>query len=399
MGCYLAIFALLVKNIRNALLLDRQVDPEIARINLQRGRFMLFIVIPMHIIHITFFWAALNSEGYSPDSVITRWRIAIISIHAVMTLLAMVSGLVFYYIKARQKENEAIGKVLPLLLSFLYLIFGAAVCVADQLVTSSITPYIIASLAVALAFIINPYYSILFYSLAFMLFHFALPLVQQNSELITSIIVNAFSASAIGLGLALITWRTYSINLAQKRLIEEQKEELEKKNVLLKKMARTDMLTGLYNRVRFTEFVEREIARTRRTGEESCLVMLDLDHFKSVNDIFGHPNGDTVLEWIAGVMKSQLRDTDILARFGGEEFTILLPGTSVDGSLKVAEKVRMAIEHCTFPEQMEKLKLTASIGIASLTADTNATFDSVYREVDIALYRAKDKGRNRIECA
>jgi diguanylate cyclase len=395
----LAIFIPLAKKIKKTLFIDRQVDPEIARINLQRCRFMLYIIIPMHILLIVIFWAALAGEGYSPDSVITRWRIAIISIHAVMTLLTIVFGLLLYHIKARHKENDAIGKILPLLIAFIYLIFGAAVCVADQLVTSSITPYIIASLAVALALIMHPYYAILFYSLVFMLFYFALPLTQHNGELITSIIVNSLSASAIGLGLALITWRTNSVNLAQKRLIEEQKEELEKKNILLKKMARTDMLTGLYNRMRFTEFVEQEIARARRTGEESCLVMLDLDHFKSVNDIFGHPNGDTILKWIAGVMKSQLRDTDILARFGGEEFTILLPGTSVEGAFNVAEKVRLAIEHCTFPGQMEKLKLTASFGIASLTADANATFDSVYREADKALYRAKDKGRNRIECA
>lgn len=395
----MAILTPLVKILKNTLFLDRPVDPEIARINLQRSRVMLFIIIPVHILHIVVFWAALASEGYSPENAITRWRIAIISIHAVMTLLTTVSGLLLYRIKAKPKENETIGKILPLLLAFLYLVFGAALCVADQLVTASINPYITASLAVALAFIMHPYYATLFYSLVFMLFYFALPLTQQNSELITSISVNTLSASAIGLGLALITWRTNSVNLAQKRLIEEQKKELEKKNVLLKKMARTDMLTGLYNRVRFTEFVEREIARTRRTGEESCLLMLDLDHFKSVNDIFGHPNGDIVLKWIAGVMKSQLRDTDILARFGGEEFTILLPGTSVGGALKVAEKVRLAVEHCTFPGQMEKLKITVSIGIASLTAHANATFDSVYREVDKALYRAKDKGRNRIECA
>ena len=395
----MAIFSPLAETIKNTLFINGPVDPEIARVNLQRCNFMFFIVIPMHILHIVIFGAALAGEGYSPDSVITRWRITIITIHAVMTLLTMVFGLLLYYIKIKHKENETIGKMLPLLLAFLYMVFGAAVCVADQLVTSSINPYIIASLAIALAFIMHPYYAIFFYSLVFMLFYFALPLTQQNSELITSIIVNSFSASAIGLGLALITWRTNSVNLAQKRLIEEQKEELEKKNILLKKMARTDMLTGLYNRMRFTEFVEQEIARARRTGEESCLVMLDLDHFKSVNDIFGHPNGDTILKWIAGVMKSQLRDTDILARFGGEEFTILLPGTSVEGAYNVAEKVRLAIEHCTFPGQMEKLKLTASFGITSLTADANATFDSVYREADKALYRAKDKGRNRIECA
>jgi diguanylate cyclase len=395
----LAIFTPLAKKIKKTLFIDRQVDPEIVRINLQRCKFMLYIIIPVHILHIVIFWAALSGEGSSPDSAITRWRIAIITIHALMILLTMVFGFLLYHINVKQKENEAIGKILPLLIAFIYLIFGAAVCVADQLVTSSITPYIIASLAVALALIMHPYYTILFYSLVFMLFYFALPLTQHNGELITSIIVNSFSASAVGLGLALITWRTNSVNLAQKRLIEEQTEELEKKNILLKKMARTDMLTGLYNRMRFTEFVEQEIARARRTGEESCLVMLDLDHFKSVNDIFGHPNGDTILKWIAGVMKSQLRDTDILARFGGEEFTILLPGTSVEGAYNVAEKVRLAIEHCTFPGQMEKLKLTASFGITSLTADANATFDSVYREADKALYRAKDKGRNRIECA
>ena len=166
---------------------------------------------------------------------------------------------------------------------------------------------------------------------------------------------------------------------------------------LLEALAGTDQLTGLHNRTRFNEIVQQETQRVQRTGEESCLVILDLDLFKEVNDTYGHPNGDRVLKTVATVIKTELRSTDTLARFGGEEFTILLPGTSVEGAYHVAEKVRRAIEARRFPEPMTDLVLTASIGVAPLHARTNRDFDTTYREADRALYRAKDRGRNRTE--
>lgn len=189
------------------------------------------------------------------------------------------------------------------------------------------------------------------------------------------------------------------ITLLHKRLIKTQHQELENKNKQLQDMVRTDVLTGLYNRMRFTEFVELELARIKRSGEESSLIFLDLDHFKSVNDTYGHPSGDLVLKWVAGVIKGQLRTTDILARFGGEEFSILLPDTSLEGACMVAEKTRAALESCSFIGQMEDLQITASFGVTSLKKDEPDAFNLAYREADKALYQAKNKGRNRVEPA
>ncbi len=166
---------------------------------------------------------------------------------------------------------------------------------------------------------------------------------------------------------------------------------------LLEDLAGTDQLTGLYNRARFNEIVKQETQRVQRTGEESCLLILDLDLFKEVNDTYGHPNGDQALKTVASEIKQQLRSTDTLARFGGEEFTILLPGTSIEGAYLVAEKIRQAIALCRLPEPMADLSLTASIGVAPLQTMNDQSFDITYREADRALYRAKRRGRNRTE--
>jgi diguanylate cyclase (GGDEF)-like protein len=298
--------------------------------------------------------------------------------------------------KSNNKYNIA-GLTLSHLFAFLYLILGAVTCVIDQLVTSSINPFLIANVAVALFVIMRPLFSLFIYTLSYLIFFFLLPLTQHSSELISTVRVNGLSASAVGLGLALVMWRTNALSALQKQLIQAQNEELEKKNRQLKHLARTDMMTGLYNRTRFTEFVEMEVERLKRTGETSSLIILDLDDFKNVNDLYGHPNGDTVLKLVAGVIKGQLRSTDILCRFGGEEFAVLLPGTAPEGALNVAEKIRGAIEGCSFTGKLESLKITASLGLATLGTNGATSFDTAYQKADQALYNAKGKGRNRIE--
>jgi diguanylate cyclase (GGDEF)-like protein len=226
-----------------------------------------------------------------------------------------------------------------------------------------------------------------------------IPLTQHNIELISTVRVNGLSASAVGLGLALVMWRTNALSTLQQQLIQTQNKELEKKNRQLRHMASTDMMTGLYNRTRFTEFVEMEAERLKRSEGTSSLIILDLDDFKNVNDSYGHPNGDTVLKLIAGVIKGQIRSTDILCRFGGEEFAVLLPGTTPDGAFNVAEKIRRAIEGCTFTGKLENLKITASLGVTALGNNGATSFNTAYQKADNALYKAKKKGRNRSEIA
>ncbi|TVR67218.1 MAG: GGDEF domain-containing protein [Spirochaetaceae bacterium] len=210
----------------------------------------------------------------------------------------------------------------------------------------------------------------------------------------TTAINSALAGGVLTLSFSAIT--LLIVRAARKR-IQEQAQRLEE-------LAGQDALTGLNNRVRFNDIIQRELTRIRRTGEQSCLVLLDLDYFKKVNDTYGHPVGDSVLVTIARVIRENLRDTDHVARFGGEEFTLLLPGTSLEGAWQVAEKVRLAISECSYPGAPDDFSVTASFGVAPLLAERNTedgsvSLDRVYGEADRALYRAKHMGRNRVETA
>ncbi|CAD5107420.1 GGDEF domain-containing protein [Zestomonas carbonaria] len=158
-----------------------------------------------------------------------------------------------------------------------------------------------------------------------------------------------------------------------------------------------DPLTGLPNRAAWNERLELEVARRQRYGGELLLAVLDVDHFKRINDGFGHQAGDKVLKLIAGELARRLRKTDFIARFGGEEFVLLLPGTPPEGGRQVLDNLRQAIEACPFHFKGERVTITLSSGLASFTGDDSA--EDVFERADQALYRAKDEGRNRVEVA
>ncbi|MDE2311258.1 MAG: diguanylate cyclase [Betaproteobacteria bacterium] len=164
----------------------------------------------------------------------------------------------------------------------------------------------------------------------------------------------------------------------------------------LKRQARIDLLTGLNNRRHFFELAEQELARAKRYGAPLQVLMLDVDHFKLVNDTYGHHIGDLVLQKLSEVCVQTLRGIDILGRIGGEEFAILLPETRGEQALEVAERLRLAIAGATVPlEQGGSVHLTVSIGVASVVA-TDARIDDVLKRADMALYAAKNAGRNRV---
>ena len=162
----------------------------------------------------------------------------------------------------------------------------------------------------------------------------------------------------------------------------------------------TDELTGLHNARHLNATLEREIERTKRFGGEVGLILFDLDDFKLVNDTFGHPQGDRVLQAVAGVLKDLSREIDEPARFGGEEFAIALPQTDTPGADQLAGRMRKAIEELEV-ERLDggpPLKLTASFGVASLPRSASDR-DSLVAAADEALYRAKRAGKNRVEVA
>ena len=156
-----------------------------------------------------------------------------------------------------------------------------------------------------------------------------------------------------------------------------------------------DPLTGLPNRAAWSERLEHEIQQWQQHGNTLSLAMLDLDHFKRINDSYGHLAGDKVLKIIATVLRKRLRGTDFIARFGGEEFVLLLPATPPAVGAKLLETLRAAIEACPFHFKGERVTITISMGLASFRTGEHS--DLVLKRADQALYRAKNAGRNRVE--
>jgi len=159
--------------------------------------------------------------------------------------------------------------------------------------------------------------------------------------------------------------------------------------------ALVDPLTGLPNRAAWSERLEHEVGQWQQHGNTLLLAMLDLDHFKHINDNYGHLAGDKVLKIIATVLCKRLRGTDFIARFGGEEFVLLMPATALVAGVKLLESLRAAIEACPFHFKGEPVTITASIGVSAFKAGEHS--DLVLKRADQALYRAKNAGRNRVE--
>lgn len=370
---------------------DKGILDKIAQINIHRVFYLALISIPMRLFTIISFY----NKPSTGDEQEILWRMGIIIAHLVYLIPLIILAVMSYYL--RKKDQPSMATILThYAMVVIMLIFGGGITAVDQLVTTSITPFLIACIAMGVIFIIKPIFSFLVFILSYIVFHFALGLVQTDLSVLLSNRVNGFTAIILGIFLSIILWRSNVINLQQKERIRQQKKELTEKNQELERLANFDYLTGLINRRHFEELMLNELLRIKRYGGESCLLILDLDNFKSINDAYGHPVGDKVLRGFATLFRTQLRETDIVARVGGEEFALLLIDTSAEKGKIVAQKIRKSAEKEIFVIQDLGINMTISIGMSLLDKRTNS-YEEAYRHADRALYRAKARGKNRVE--
>ncbi len=170
--------------------------------------------------------------------------------------------------------------------------------------------------------------------------------------------------------------------------------ELERQNELYRRATR-DSLTDLHNRHYLLERLNEELARARRHGFEVSFLMIDVDHFKLINDRLGHSAGDRALAIVAGILRDNVRGEDTVARYGGEEFAVLAPFAGIEGARNLGERLRGLVERNEWSKGEGRLPLTVSIGTATFPYDADAALDLIHKS-DIALYRAKHAGRNRV---
>jgi two-component system, cell cycle response regulator len=176
--------------------------------------------------------------------------------------------------------------------------------------------------------------------------------------------------------------------------------ELERSNQELHQLREQvirDPMTGLYNKRYFSAALATEMERSRRNRLATSLILLDIDHFKRINDTYGHVAGDKVLERLARILEQTVRMIDIPCRYGGEEFAIILPSTPLTIACQVAERVRAAIEETRIALDAQTINITASLGVSSFFDDQESTPLNLIERADKELYTAKQNGRNRVQ--
>lgn len=181
--------------------------------------------------------------------------------------------------------------------------------------------------------------------------------------------------------------------------IKNLQDDLKRTNELLLELSNTDHLTGLFNRRFMMEALGKEVKRNLRKKGNLSLIILDIDHFKQVNDQYGHLQGDIVLQKVAQLLQKELRAYDTAARYGGEEFIAILPDAALEEATFVANRVRMSVQAASFSGELSSLSLTASLGVAMFSKEDCNSVDDFIKLADEALYRAKANGRNRVETA
>jgi two-component system, cell cycle response regulator len=189
----------------------------------------------------------------------------------------------------------------------------------------------------------------------------------------------------------MVVWMLF--NITESRLALQR---LEQQQAVLERLARTDFLTGLLNRRAFFAESVRELAWVHRSGQPAVLITFDLDGFKEINDTWGHAAGDAVLRSVSRLLRSGRRDTDVLARLGGEEFALVVRGTELDGGRELAERLRDELAALRTEHEGKALSVTASFGVTEYRP-TDEDPEDALRRADAAMYTAKRRGRDRVE--
>ncbi|MDD2702411.1 MAG: diguanylate cyclase [Candidatus Omnitrophica bacterium] len=221
------------------------------------------------------------------------------------------------------------------------------------------------------------------------LFAFASEKPSAKIEVLRSCLVNDYFGFPISLE-EIVARLNIFIEI---RLLQE---ELEAKNAVLKRLSITDDLTKIYNRRHLMERLTEEVTCMKRYKYSISCLMADIDYFKKINDKYGHPMGDQVLKQLASLFKTNIRSVDILSRYGGEEFMIILPFTGKDGVRIVGERLRSTVMAHVFPGGEEPLKITISVGAATFSHVDPVDVNEVIKVVDSQMYQAKMGGRNRV---
>ncbi len=358
------------------------IDRALTRRNLKRLLFLLAAVVLIEVPFLLYVERMRLIEN-AHDLVVVSYVL-----HSVLAFVSLVLfGITFLLYKMPLTERSFLHR-LPLHALFLILMIAAVIALFDQLTHGHITLFTVYMIGFGLLIYIKPYYNVYLFTVPFIVFISGVIAFQDDPDILRTHLINGTIIYVAVLFASTVLYRYARKDLDYQKLLELKNKELEVLSTI-------DPLTKLPNRRLFDRQVTYEASINRRYQHTAALLMVDIDHFKTLNDTFGHDAGDYILKTLAQIFRNHVRESDTVCRWGGEEFMFLLSHTDVAGAKVLAERLRQLIDKSSFDYAGAKLAITISIGITTLSNDKDG-FEKSYKEADAALYKAKESGRNKV---
>lgn len=352
-------------------------------LNTKRLLYLTIIAIPLRLI-------VLSTIKISKDTpVLEMWSKGIVAYHIILLILLIMFFAITFSLKDREVPNMLMN-IIQYFAAVILIASGIGIVTVDQLITTNITPFVLVSIVTGLVFLIRPLISFAIFSTSYIVYYHAIATTITSPELLMSNRVNGITAVGIGFLLSVILWNYNYTIIAQRRRIDTQQEQLQL-------MAYYDSLTDLPNRRLLDKLVNKEVFAIKKYGYESTIMILDIDDFKNINDTYGHPVGDHILKQLAVILKNNVREPNIVARLGGEEFIILMPKTSLEKGYNFAERLRETIANERFTVGKSiSATITASFGVSLIPDTCISKVEEYYTLADKALLTAKNLGKNKV---
>ena len=361
---------------------------------LRRFRFFVAVTVLVNLVYVTEFWIVpKHAATVLQADYVNRIGWAHLVMAAVMTVL----GSLAHSLRRGNARARYRAIVLQIVICATYLLFGIAISVIDQMVSTSVTAFVLVCVLVGVISLMRPGMALPLLLIAFAILYAAVGMVQTDAMALDRIRGDGRLVVALSLMVSTVVWLQYVAAVLLRRDLTNANQALASKQAELLFTSTHDELTGLVNRREFVRLALAELARAARVPGPTSLIMVDVDFFKKINDRYGHPAGDEVLQQVANTLTAGVRAVDVVARMGGEEFVLLLPNTDGEGAMAVAEKIRANLANAPLQLRSTQLGVTASFGVSGLPLGQSGTLEDLYAAADQALYAAKNNGRNRVE--
>ncbi len=359
------------------------MEKHLTKISLVRLRFLLIAVVLIEVPFLLYVERVRLIEQ-AHDLVFISYIL-----HSVLTFVCLALLVTLFMLRDHDIDKAPFLKRVPLHAVFLILIIASVIALFDQVTHGHVTIFTIYMLSFGLLIYVKPYHHLYLYGVPFAIFVIGVVAFQEDSDILRTHIINGVIIFIAVLFASSVFYKYAAKDFIYNEMLTEKNKELEVLSTI-------DPLTGLPNRRHFDKQVIYEASINRRYKHIASLLMVDIDHFKALNDSYGHDAGDFILKELAQVFRKSVRESDTVCRWGGEEFMFLLSHTEVDGAKVLAERLRKLVSATAFAYHGTKLSITISIGIAELSNQKDG-FEASYKDADVALYEAKNAGRNCVK--